>query len=294
MIKRMLFMVLTLAFASSCSLVESDTFESEYVVESYLFAGDTLPEIRLSQTVPFGTAYVFEQQAVANATVELSLLANDNSVEQTFSYAMQERGIYKINSSATVLPKRSYRLRVTFPDDETVVTSTTTIPDTFTIVEASTDTVVFASTEQLEIDVTESVFPGRQNIFIFSTEAFDVRRDNLTPLLDEFLDEDDDLEDFRINESPPINEGNYDRNPDGTLTINLPWIAINFYGPNRIRATAIDDNILNFVQSVSVQTQGSTLSPGEVPNVIDGIENGTGIFGSYALVETDLFVRRGF
>jgi len=287
-------MVLTLAFASSCSLVESDTFESEYVVESYLFAGDTLPEIRLSQTVPFGTAYVFEQQAVANATVELSLLANDNSVEQTFSYAMQERGIYKINSSATVLPKRSYRLRVTFPDDETVVTSTTTIPDTFTIVEASTDTVVFASTEQLEIDVTESVFPGRQNIFIFSTEAFDVRRDNLTPLLDEFLDEDDDLEDFRINESPPINEGNYDRNPDGTLTINLPWIAINFYGPNRIRATAIDDNILNFVQSVSVQTQGSTLSPGEVPNVIDGIENGTGIFGSYALVETDLFVRRGF
>lgn len=290
----MFVLILALALASGCSLVESDTFESEYVVESYLFAGDSLPEIRLSQTVPFGTAYVFEQQAVANATVELSLLANDNSIEQTFSYAMEDRGVYKINSSATVLPQRSYRLRITFPDDETVVTSTTTIPDTFTIVEASTDTVVFASTEQLQIDVTESVFPGRQNVFIFSTEAFEVSRENLTPLLDEFLDEDDDLEDFRINESPPINEGNYDRNPDGTLTINLPWIAINFYGANRIRATAIDDNILNFVQSVTVQTQGSTLSPGEVPNVIDGIENGTGVFGSYALVETDLFVRRGF
>ncbi|MEL6824371.1 MAG: DUF4249 family protein, partial [Calditrichota bacterium] len=153
MIKRMLITVFALALASGCSLVESDTFESEYVVESYLFAGDSLPEIRLSQTVPFGTAYVFEQQAVANATVELSLLANDNSIEQTFSYAMEERGIYKINSAASILPKRSYHLRITFPDDETVVTSTTTIPDTFIIVEASTDTVVFASTEQLEIDV---------------------------------------------------------------------------------------------------------------------------------------------
>ncbi|MGH1365246.1 MAG: DUF4249 family protein [Calditrichia bacterium] len=294
MIKKM-FLVLALVLASGCSLVESDTFESEYVVESYLFAGDPLPDIRLSQTVPFGTAYVFEQQAVANATVELSLLASDNSIEQTFAYAMGDRGIYQSSGAAVVQPQRSYRLRITFPDDETVVTSTTTIPDTFSIITASTDTVIFASTERLEIDVTESVFPGRQNIFIFSTEAFDVSLDNLTPLLDEFFDEEeDDLEEFRINESPPINEGNYDRNPDGSLTINLPWIAINFYGANRIRATAIDDNILDFVQSVSTQTQGSTLSPGEVPNIIDNIENGTGVFGSYALVETDLFVKRPF
>ncbi|MCH8961449.1 MAG: hypothetical protein IH820_09040 [Bacteroidetes bacterium] len=33
-------------------------------------------------------------------------------------------------------------------------------------------------------------------------------------------------------------------NPDGTLTIRYPWLAVIFYGPNRIFANAIDDNLI--------------------------------------------------
>jgi hypothetical protein len=87
---------------------------------------------------------------------------------------------------------------------------------------------------------------------------------------------------LRITNSPIINEGNYDINQDGTLTIRLPWIAVAFFGENRLTASALDDNLYDFIRTQTVQQGGSTLSPGEIPNVIERIEGGTGVFGSFA------------
>ena len=278
----------------ACDVNDPTEFKPEYVVESYLFAAEPLPELKLSQTVPFGEQYVFEEQAVSNAIVKLRLMSESGGVEKEYLYGEQQKGIYRAaNSADRVLPLREYSMEITFPDDDALLTSSTTVPDSFKIVQTSGDTVVFLSTEQLEITVTPSFTPGRQNVFIFSTEAFDVRFENLTPFFKDFFDEGKDgIEDFRINESPPINEENYDRNPDGTLTIKLPWIAVSFFGENRISANAIDDNIFNFITSQNLQFTPSTLSPGEIPDVIDPIEGGRGIFGSFARVTKDIFIAK--
>ena len=42
-------------------------------------------------------------------------------------------------------------------------------------------------------------------------------------------------------------------------------VAIIFYGPNRIFANALDDNLYDYIRSQSIQQGGSTFSPGEIP-----------------------------
>ena len=100
------------------------------------------------------------------------------------------------------------------------------------------------------------------------------------------------LEDLRVGGSPILNEENYDVNPDGTLTIKYPWLAITFYGPNRIFANALDDNLYDYIRSQSIQQGGSTFSPGEIPNPLENVEGAHGVFGSYARISFDLFVLR--
>jgi hypothetical protein len=147
----------------------------------------------------------------------------------------------------------------------------------------------------LQVDVTPSFYPGRQNVFIFSIEALDARLEQLTPFRRDLLDEEEHtLEDFRINEFFIVNEANFDLNPDGTIAIKIPWLAIAFFGPNKINIHAIDDNVLDFIRSQDIQEHAhTTLSPGEIPNVIDNIEGGTGVFGSFARVQVEVFVKRG-
>ena len=292
---RLAVLLICVVWGPTCGIYEQDAFESEIIVEAYLFALEAMPNIRLSRTVPFGRAYDFEKQAVTNAEVQINLLDKSGSPEQQYIYRETKNGIYHqpIPTRAVVLPGRTYELKITLPNSNVALHATTIVPDTFSVIATSADTVVYQSDEQLEITVTQSYYPGRQNIFIFATESLDPRREQLTPfILDFFIEEDDDLEDFRISESPLINEGNFDVNADGTLTVKYPWIAVNFYGPNRVSFNAVDDNIFDFVRSRHIQTHGSTLSPGEIPNVIDHIEGGTGIFGSYARIFIDLFVER--
>ncbi|MCB0258630.1 MAG: DUF4249 family protein [Calditrichaeota bacterium] len=293
-ILQLMSLALSLTVFNACDVADPAPFTPEYVVESYLFALEPLPPLRLSRTVPFDQPYVFQDQAVPNANVQLKLLDASGNTETVFDFLEIERGIYTpADTLHRVLPLRRYALEITFPDDETVLRSQTTVPDTFSVLSASADTVVYLSSAQLEITVTQSFTPGRQNIFVFTTESFDARFEQLTPTYAEFLDaEEDDLEDWRVRESPPVNEENYSLNPDGTLTLDYPWLAVVFYGPNRISASAIDDNIFNFVRSQDIQVNPTTLSPGEIPNVIDPIEGGTGLFGSYARASVDVFVAR--
>ncbi len=287
--------VLAFMLFSSCEVTNSEEFVPEYFVESYQFAMEPLQPVRLSRTVAFDQAYNFEAQAVRNASVKISMLDNSGNVEQVLDYAETSPGVYMpADTTHRVQPRATYLLEALVPGDENVlVRSQTTIPDTFRIVDTNADTLIYQATDQLEIVVTQSFVEGRQNVFVFSTEAFDIRFDNLTPLFFEFLDEgEDDLEDFRVNESPPVNEGNYDLNPDGTLTIKLPWLAVVFYGQNKITANAIDDNIFDFVIGSELQVNPSTLSPGEIPNIVDHVENGTGIFGSYARITDFIYIQR--
>jgi hypothetical protein len=168
------------------------------------------------------------------------------------------------------------------------------VPDTFSVVEANAEQIVYRGGEQLAVRLTPSAYPGRaQSFYIFTTRAMDATPEQLTPLAREFFNRGDvTIEDLRVNASPILNEEGYDQNPDGTLTVRLPWLAVTFYGPNETTISALDDNVYDFVRSQAAQQGGGGFSPGAIPNVIEHVDGGTGVFGSLAEARYTVFVQR--
>lgn len=285
------FILLTLA---ACDTTEPDDFEQEYVVEAYLVAQEPLPQLRLTRTAPLDVQYDANALAVRRADVRVVLLAEDGTAETTYLFDEDEAapGVYRARRNALVQPLRTYRLEIDTGDDR--IRGETTVPDTFELVSATTDTVVYQSTEQLEFTVTRSRYPGRdQSFLIFVTEALDASEDNLVPFASNLFDRADGditIDDLRVNGSPILNEANYDANPDGTLTIRFPWIAVLFYGRNHVSANVLDDNLYDFIRSVTVQQGGSTFSPGEIPDAITHLDGALGVFGAYARITYDMVV----
>ena len=284
------FLCLTLV---GCDTTDSQSQGSEIVVESYLIANETLGQVRLSRSASVEQIYDFTRSAIANADVTVTLMGEDGSPERVFEFFTEsdEPGIYKPITTARVIPGRTYRLDVDIQGSIEDVSSETTVPGAFELLEANASIIQYQAEEQLELELTRSFTPGRQSVFIFSTESLQPDAEFLTPFYRDLVgDSEEDLEDLRITESPIINEGNYDINPNGTITVRLPWLAVAFLGPNRLTANALDDNLFDFIRSQSVQQGGSTLSPGEIPNVIDRVEGGTGVFGSLARSSYDVLI----
>ena len=264
-------------------------------MESYLIAGEPLGIVRVSRSSTVTRVYDFTSNAVRGADVRITRMDEGGApdAEYVFTTIDEEPGVYRPdpNADLEVLAGRTYRLEVDVPGVSENVTSTTIVPGAFELIRASADTIQYQGAGQLELDVTRSFYPGRQSIFIFATESLDPRPELLTPFYSDVTDGDeDDIEDLRITESPIINEANYDVNDDGTLTIKLPWIAVAFYGSNRLTANALDENMYDFIRTHTVQQGGSTLAPGEIPNVIDHVEGGNGIFGSIARSSFEVFI----
>ena len=293
------FMLLVAVLAGGCGLLDPEPFEERYVVESYQVAGEPLAAVRLSRTADLGAQYDYRELSVTGAEVSVELLTEDGSVEESFAYVERVDSlgvIYEPMDDAVVEPLRTYRLRARLPDAGHLITAQTLVPDTFSLVHATADTIVYQDVEPLHLRVTRSEYPGRQTIFVFSTEAvgpLSIQR--LTPFLRSFLEEEEDvdLEDLRLGSSPILNEANYQVHADGTITIPLTWIAVSWYGPLHISATALDDNLYDFIRSSTVQQQGgATLAPGEIPGVLTHVDGATGVFGSYARVSYDIYVER--
>lgn len=285
-----------LVFAA-CDGAGGSAFEPEFVVEAFVIAGEPLQPVRLSRTAPLSEPYDFTALAVRDAEVALELLDEAGGVAERFAYAEDPArpGVYVPTAPRPALPLRRYRLDV-LPPGGGRISATTLVPDTFRVVGANTREAVYQSTAQLEITLTRSLYPGRdQAYFVFSTEALDPVEEQLTPLAASILDFQEDeltLEDLRVGASPIFNEANYDLNADGTLTIRYPWLAIAFFGPNRLTAHVLGDNLYDYIRSQSVQQGGSTFSPGEIPNPIEHLDGARGVFGSYARQTFELFVKR--
>lgn len=284
---------------SACDSAGPGEFESEVVVEGYLEAGRRLPDLRLSRSVPLDAVYNSEEAGVENADVEIRLLDHEGQIEAVYDYRMSNgsAGLYfpatGWNDTPTVKPLRTYELHAVVPGRPTPVVSRTLVPDTFFVAEVSADSIEYLSPNHLTFDLSPTQYPGRQNIFLVTTIALDGRRDQLVPFARGFLEDSDlTIEDLRERTAPILNEANFERNADGFLQVRFPWIGIYFYGRNEILMSAIDDNLYDFVRSQSVQQGGSTLPPGEIPNVLEHIEGGRGIFGSYARASVQVFVLR--
>lgn len=307
---RVILLIAVFVLISGCDTTSVSDHVAETVVEAYLVAGEALPEIRVSRTQDIDSDFNFAELAVSNASVVVFLRGEGSVIEGTYRYLPDptRSGVYIFEQRRThnVIPGRRYALDVRIPGDEKPVTAETTVPDSFEIVDVSADTLFYRAEEQYSVSLTRSSYPGRQSIYIQSVEALDPDVRSLTPLylhriygINDPTEEDfasldpSDLDAYLLVSSEPINEENYEVNPDGSLIVPLPWFGVAFYGDSRVSTTAVDDAIFDFVRFQHVQQGGSTLSPGEIPDVLDNIENGRGVFGGMARVESVVHVLRG-
>lgn len=279
----------------------------EVVVDGTLEVDAPLGAVRVRRSaVPGQTSPL-----LTDADVGVELLAESgDAVEARYPYRLAafDSGRYvPLDTAARVQPLRRYRLVVRPPGADAPTTSTTLTPTAFDVLDVSDDTLRYDPTPGAPlfgVRITRPTYPGRNAIFVFTTETLLAAPTvaDATPFFRAALDndndgevddpEDFDLADLRRGSSPLLNEANYTRNPDGTLTIELPWISVVFYGPSRISASSVDDNLNDFLRSVVVQQGGGTSAPGEILNVLDRVENGTGVFGSYSRVSTTVVVTR--
>lgn len=287
-----------LATLSGCDAT-SNTVESEFVVQSYLIAEEPLPPVRVFRPTAVDQEYDPGATAVHGAEVVIRRLEGDGQVRSTYGYEERSPGVYR--SQVAGIPVRAgttYHLEVRPPADGAPIQATTTVPEGFDVVEVENREAMYRGEAQPSITITRSEASERQTVYVFTVTSlldFENRPEEelqaeMTPFFaDAFDPDEDDIKDERVNSSPLFNEANYEVT-DGTLTIALPWIAVSFYGPNRLTINALDDNLYDLLRTQQVQQGG--LSPGEIPNVIEHVEGGAGIFGSYARQTVEVEVLR--
>lgn len=292
---RIIVILVCLFIFTTCEDYNQIDYEEHVVLEAYATAHQPLPEVRLSRTLPTGQEYSFAEAGLGGATVQITLLNDNGGDEADFDYhpSSEVRGLYvPDNQSHHVLPRRSYRIDVDFDNRSDVLSAQTTIPDNIEIINDVPDTLVYQSSQQLETVLAPIEQTGKQNVFVFNAIALQPEKENLTPLYRDLVEnEDENIEELYNNDSGTIKE-DYEVNQDGTITIKYPWIIVAFFGDNQIVANSIDKNLLDLLNSQSVQLGGGTLSPGEIPNLNYHIEGGIGVFGSFASDTVQTFFKR--
>ncbi len=302
------------ALVGGCDSSVDDPFEEQTVVTAILIANEPLPAITLTKTVPFLDFYA--PQYVAGATMTVELVGADGTPEARYPYVQSPDGPYVPAVPAPVLGGRRYRLEVVVPGNPEAITAETVIPTGFQVGTPLPDPVTYQEGDGPELRVTQSQFPGRQSIYLFTIKPLDPQEyeraeDTSTeeagdsvwvavpgtgyepvPLVaDLIFDRDVDPESFIVGNSPLINAGSYTPDGAGTLGIRVPWLAVYYYGPLEVTLTAVDDALVDFFQSQAIQTIPPTISPGEIPNVVSNVQNGVGVFGGVARVRDTTFVQ---
>jgi hypothetical protein len=289
---------LSVVLLAGCEELTQDAYEEFFVIESYAIADRPLPDITIKRTVEATEFYDDEALRVNDASVQLLLLDGAGNIISQYNYDLSGTdGIYSAeNQEELVQAGGTYQFLAEIPGANEPIRATTIVPDTFEIISDIPDQLIYQGEDQLEITITNTTPEFRQNVFVFSTIAQDPTEENLTPFYKATFEDDDDVElnDFIINSSGLINEGSFDINPDNTITLRFPWLGVAFYGENMVVIDSVDENLFDLVRSQEVQLGGSTLSPGEIPNVLYNTEGAIGIFGSMATDTVRTRFVRGF
>lgn len=281
--------LLALAFTiwSGCDTSSLGNFVEEVAVSALLLADEPLPPIRLALTGPLGQPYNPAERSINDAEVLLQMVRDDGStVDYTYVLTVEGLGVYEhadAQDNILVEGGATYRFQATVPGFTETVSAETIVPEAFAVVDPPPDTVFYQVGQSPRTNITRSSYPGRQNIYVYNIRALDPENFPLTPFASDLVNERDvSPVDLYEGNSPLLNEGNYQINEDGTVRISIVWLAFNFYGPQRFLITALDDALVQFIQSQAIQFIPTTLSPGEIPNVVSNVQNGVGVFGAAA------------
>ncbi len=279
---------------AACDTTSSSDLEFNYVVESVLAAGQSMPPLLLSTTGDLEEEFLFESHAVSGATVSVRVTGPQEDALILYEELDEFKGGYvPVEYDKPVLPLHRYDLEILPEGTPHRITASTVVPDTFSILSTPQAELIYQGSEQLEMRLTRSDYPGRdQSYYIFVTESLDPLESNLVPIAEALFDdgEGESLEELRVNGSPIVNEDNYDVSDDGSLFLRYPWIGIYFYGANIVHINALDDNLYDFERSRAIQEGGSTFAPGEIPNPLSHVRGAHGVFASYAHVSVRLNV----
>ena len=313
---------LALAALCGCDATTVGDTSEQIVVSSTLVAGEPLSQVELSLTRPVDAVFDPDEARVTDATVTVSLLREDGTVEQAVPYAYRG-GIIASYQPATdtppsAIPGRTYRLDVTAPGSPARrLSAVTTVPETIGLVAAPAPEVVYQSAQGPSFVVTESERGGEKVVFLITVRSSDpldfeeVQVDGETryrsvpdsgfdpvPIIETFAECEreaagtllceENIGDFNGGSSPLINQESYIDRGDGTLQVNVPWLAFGFYGPASVNLVTLDAALVDFLETQSLQFAPTTLSPGEIPNIVSNVDGGLGVFGSVAqvIVET--------
>ena len=313
---------LGLATLAGCDATTVGDTSEQIVVSSTLVAGEPLSQVELTLTRPIDAVFDSEEARVTDATVTVSLLRADGTVEETVPYAYQGGIIASYrpvtDTPPVALPGRTYRLDVTAPGPPARrLTAVTTVPEAIGLVAAPADRVVYQSAQGPSFVVTESERGDEKVVFLITVRSSDpldfeaVQVDGETryrsipdsgfdpvPIITTFAECEreaagtllceENISDFNGGSSPLINQESYIDRGDGTLQVNVPWLAFGFYGPATVNLVTLDAALVDFLETQSLQFAPTTLSPGEIPNIVSNVEGGLGVFGSVAqvIVET--------
>ncbi len=282
--KNLFILSFLLLLLTACESYFQDDFEEVVVIESYLVANRSLPVVTVSKILPADVEYSLRDAAITDANVFISLIDENGDPVEIFPYFLSSSNLGEytpVDPSHVVLPTRRYRLDVSFNSRNEIISASTTVPDQLNVTNQVESEVVYQSEEQLEIVLSPTVQTQAQKFFVFDTISLEPDESNLTPFYSAaVLNGNAALSDFVKNSSGLINEGNFMISQDGSISLNFPWIGAAFYGDNLIVTNSVDTALSEFVRSQDVQLGGSTLSPGEIPNLVYNIEGGIGIFGS--------------
>lgn len=286
-----IFPILLVLWFQGCDIYEQDSYQELVVLEAYAIAGRTLPDVRLSTTSPVNEEYTFDDVALNDATVLISRLDDNGNVLDDFPYQLEGSGVYRaIDQTTLVEAGARYRINVQFDSRSDQLTAETVIPRQFEILSEVEESYVYQSEDQLEILLSATESNAAQNVYVFNTISLEPVPENLTPFYSDAVEGDDtEIEDFFNNSSGLINEGNFEINDDQTILLRFPWIGVAFYGENAVVTNSVDGNLADLVRSEELQLGGSTLPPGEIPNLIYNVQGGIGVFGS---ISTDTITTR--
>lgn len=276
--------LLVLILITSCDVYNQDDYRELVVMEAYAIAGRPLPDVRVSTTGPVNDEYSFVDVAINDASIVVTQLDSNGEPLEDFSYTRRTTGVYRAtNQSVLVEPGATYRINIQFESRTEKLKAETVVPQQFEILSDVNESYVYQSEDRLEIILTATESNAEQNVYVFNTITLEPSLDNLTPFYKSAVDDrDTGIEEFFNNSSGLINEGNFEVNDDQTITLQFPWIGVAFYGENAVVTNSVDSNLADLARSEELQLGGSTLPPGEIPNLIYNVDGGIGVFGSIA------------
>jgi len=290
----LLYSLLSLVYLS-CDSFKEDKYEKQYVVETYLAGDEEFPELILTKTLPLDEVYSLDNAGINSALIKIYELDETQKRVDSLIYKKEvlNPGVYIPTRFALVKPATDYELLIYVTDDDNhKISAKTFVPGQFDAVSANLDTIMYQADNQLTITYTPSYYPNRQSYYILTVVALDTTG-TLTPFYASVTEDGEPTRsELQKNNSNILTEANFEVNTDGNVSIALPWLAVAFYGEHEIIAATIDENIYDFNRTRATQFGGATISPGEIYDIIDRIDGGTGIFGSLYRKTNQVFISR--